>query len=179
MKRYKQGFIPHDDFRGAERQIIIIMDESMRAKIALILATVTLVVGYFKIFLRGKSKKQKFIEKAKAEGNYTTGKCVDSKRIRGNKDSSTVEYRYDSYNVKYEYSVNGIIYSKKMIFQSPGMVGVRYPYEVTVYYNPKKPQKGICKEEAGKGEQRTAGCFGTIVITILVFEVVYNLLKLV
>lgn len=46
----------------------------------------------------------------------------------------------------YEYRVNGISYKKKLIFRSQGTVSIRYPYEITIYYNPRHPSRGVCKE---------------------------------
>ena len=150
------------------------MSEELRLAIALICGLIILSIGYIKLFLKGRSRKQRFIENAKAKGNYTTGKLIDSKLRLGNDESRNESFRYDRMKVTYEYFVNGVSYKKKMVFQSPGMVAVNYPYTVTVYYNPKNPAKGICKEEA----QRNAGCLGTIVLAALTFIVIYNFLKL-
>lgn len=128
------------------------------------------VLGYIRLFFKAESSGQKFIKKAKAAGNYTTARSVSSKYRQGNRESGNDTFRYDAYTVKYEYVVDGIKYYKKIRFQSPGMVGVNYPIQVTVYYNPANPKKSVCQEEAAPN--RSLGCLGTLVIAVVVFFVV-------
>lgn len=48
----------------------------------------------------------------------------------------------DSISIKYEYLVTRVCYYKRFLFQSPEMVSMTYPYEITGYYNPKN-SKGV------------------------------------
>lgn len=155
------------------------MGEEVRSAVALIAGAVVLVVCYIKLFLKGRSFNQKFVEKAKAQGNYTTATLIDNKLRLGNDESGNANFKNDRMKCTYEYTVHGVSYKKKITFQSPGMVAVKFPYTITVYYDPKNPSKSICKEEASQGSQRTTGCLGTIVLAAITFMVVYNLLKLV
>lgn len=154
------------------------MREEIRSAIALTASVIVLVVCYIKLFLRGRSTNQKFIEKAKAQGNFTTATLVDNKLRSGNDESGNASFKNDRMKCTYEYKMNGISYKKKITFQSPGMVAVKFPYTITVYYDPENPSKSICKEEGSQGSQRTAGCLGTIALTAITFTVIYNLLKL-
>lgn len=154
------------------------MSEEIRSGIALIAGAIVLVLCFIKLFLRGRSTNQKFIEKAKAQGNFTTATLIDNKLRLGNDESGNANFKNDRMKCTYEYKINGISYKKKITFQSPGMVAVKFPYTITVYYDPKNPSKSICKEEASQGSQRTSGCLGTIALTAITFIVIYNLLKL-
>lgn len=155
------------------------MNEEMRTIIALIAGAIVLVISYIKLFLKGRSYNQKFIDRAKAKGNYTTATLVDNKLKLGNDDSGNANFKNDRMKCTYEYIVNGTTYKKKLTFQSPGMVAVKFPYTVTVYYEPNNPSKSVCKEEATQGKQRSTGCFGTIGLAALTFIIIYNLLKLI
>ena len=155
------------------------MSEEIRSTIALIAGAIVFVVCYIKLFLKGKSLRQRFIERAKEQGSFTTATLIDHKRRLGNDESGNSYFQNDRLKCTYEYKVNGITYKKKLTFQSPGTVSIKFPYEVTVYYDPKNPAKSVCKEEASQGSQRSAGCLGTIVFAIVAFELIYNLLKLI
>lgn len=154
------------------------MSEEIRSAVALITAAIVLIVCYIKLFLRGHSTNQKFVEKAKAQGNFTTATLINNRLRLGNDESGNANFKNDRMKCTYEYKINGISYKKKITFQSPGMVAVKFPYTITVYYDPKNPSKSICKEEASQGSQRTAGCLGTMALTAITFIVIYNLLKL-
>ena len=155
------------------------MSEEIRSAIALIAGALVLVVCYIKIFLKGRSFNQKFMEKAKKQGCYTTATLIDNKLRLGNDESGNASFKNDRMKCTYEYKVNGISYKKKITFQSPGMVAVKFPYTIMVYYDSNNPSKSVCKEEASQGSQRTAGCLGTIAFAAITFIVIYNLLKLV
>lgn len=150
------------------------MSEDVRLLAALAAWIVVMVICQIHHFRHGKSRKQKFIEAAKAQGNYTTATLADSKIRLGDDESNNSYYKNDRAINVYEYVLNGVKYKKKMVFQSPGMVSVRYPYTVVVYYDAKKPARGVCQEEAGKG----SGCLVTIVLAMLAFMCVYHVLKL-
>lgn len=128
------------------------MTEELLTGLALMVAG---VVAYLSrnIKLGSVANRAKFIEKAKAAGNYTIGKYVDSKRLLGNRESSNLVYRSDTLKVKYCYQVNGIEYFKNLQFQSPGKIFIDFPVDVTVYYDPKNPKKAVCPNEATKSMQ--------------------------
>lgn len=63
------------------------MSEEIRSAIALIAGALVLVVCYIKIFLKGRSFNQKFMEKAKKQGCYTTATLIDNKLRLGNDES--------------------------------------------------------------------------------------------
>lgn len=154
------------------------MSEEVRSAIALMAGAIVLVLCYVKLFLKGRSFNQKFVEKAKAQGHFATATLIDNKLRLGNDESGNANFKNDRMKCTYEYKVNGVSYKKKITFQSPGMVAVKFPYTITVYYDPNNPSKSVCKEEVSQGSQRTAGCLGTIIFAALTFIVIYNLLKL-
>lgn len=154
------------------------MSEEIRGAIALVAGAIVLVLCYVKLFLRGRSFKQKFIEKAKAKGYFTKAALIDNKIRYGVSDSDNENFKNESMKCTYEYWVNGVSYKKKLTFHSPGLVAVKYPYSITVYYDPSNPSKSVCAEEASQGAQRTIGCLGMIVFAVITFIVIYNLLKL-
>lgn len=151
------------------------MNETIRALIALLAGTVVLIVCYINVILKGKSHKQKLIEKAKATGNYTTATLIKNELLLGNDESGNANFKNDRMKCVYEYKVNGISYKKKITFQSPGMVAVKYPYSLTVYYDSNNPRKCVCPEEANS---KSIGCFGTVALVIVTIAVVFYLLKL-
>lgn len=127
------------------------------------------------LYVPGKGRKQKIIEKRKKAGNYTTGDMVSRKYRQGNRDMKDDVLRYDSYKVKYEYTVHGKKYYKEMTFQSPGMAGTDYPISVTVYYNPGNPRKSICPEESEPN--KGLGCLGTILLDVVICVLLLHFLR--
>ena len=115
-----------------------------------------------------------FIKKAEAKGHYKTATLIDSIRICGNPEAKSSYNRYDRMKCIYEYRVNGVSYKKKLIFRSQGTVSIRYPYEITIYYDPRHPSRGVCKEDV----RPTAGCLLTIIFAGITIRVIYELLNL-
>lgn len=152
------------------------MSENLKAVIAVGAGTIVLIICYIRLIFKGRSKsyKERFIERAKAEGNVAEATLVDTKLRLGNDESNNSYYKNDLMKATYQYTVRGKTYKKKLKFQSPGMVSVKYPYSVKVYYNEKNPAKGVCLEEAG-----SSGCATTMLLTVLTIIAVYGLLKLV
>lgn len=151
------------------------MSENLKMIIAVVAGIIVFVICCIKLF-KGKTSKEKFIINAKEKGNYTTATLVDNKLRLGNDESGNASFKYDRMKCTYEYQVNGISYKKRITFQSPGMVSVKFPYTITVYYNPNRPSKCICKEEV---QNKGFGCFATIVLAGLTIKIVYELLKLI
>lgn len=150
------------------------MGEETKEVIAVIAGVVVLLVGYIKLFFPERSHKYKFIKKAEAKGHYKTATLIDSIRICGNLEAKSSYSRYDRMKCIYEYRVNGVSYKKKLIFRSQGTVSIRYPYEITIYHNPRHPSRGGVKKDV----RPTAGCFLTIVFAGITIRVIYELLNL-
>jgi len=128
--------------------------------------------------LKGKSLKQRFVEKAEADGYVTEGVCIKTRRSLGTgKSGGFRAFKYDTLIVTYEYFVDGKRYLKKLKFQSPGMAFIEFPYKVAVYYSPNNPRKAVCKEEATVAHQQRNGCLLTIISTIITIKVVFEFLK--
>lgn len=155
------------------------MSEEKRTVVALIAGAVVFVICYIKLFLKGHSRKQKFIEKAEAKGHYKTATLIDSISICGNPEAKSSYCKYDRMECIYGYKVNGVSYRKKLTFRSQGTVSIRYPYVITIYYDPRHPSKGVCKEEATRGAQQAAGCCGTVIYAALTIMIIDNLLKII
>ena len=150
------------------------MSEDLKMIIAVVIGTIVLAIGYIRMCFKGKTSKEKFIETARKKGNYTTATLIDNKLRFGNDENPS--FKYERMKCTYEYQVNGISYKKRITFQSPGMVSVKFPYTITVYYNPNRPSKGLTKEEA---QNKEFSCFATIVLAVITIFVIYNLLKLI
>ena len=131
-------------------------------------------VCYFKDIKKNGNKKQRFIENAKKNNFVTTGTSVNVTKLYGDSESSDYNKRHDRVNVKYEYYVNGTRYFKYMWFLGGGGRTVDYPSSVNVYYDPKKPEKGVCAEEARLVHQMESGCLGATVIWLTINIVLIN-----
>ena len=118
-----------------------------------------LIAGYIKLFFPEHSHKNMFIKKAEAKGHYKTATLIDSICICGNPEAKSSYNRYDR---------------MKLIFRSQGTVSIRYPYEITIYYDPRHPSRGVCKEDV----RPTAGCLLTIIFAGITIKVIYELLNL-
>ena len=53
------------------------MGEEIRSNVALIVGAIVLVVCYIKLFLKGRSFNQRFVERAKAQGSFTTATLIE------------------------------------------------------------------------------------------------------
>ena len=60
----------------------------------------------------------------------------------GNDESENSNFKSDKMKCIYDYTINGISYKKTINFYSNGLVAVKYPYEIMVYYD-KKILKGL------------------------------------
>lgn len=151
--------------------------EELIVVFSLIVAGIVCRKYYVNCVKNGKSRKQKFIEKAKINGNFTSGKFVDVKIILADRDSSNPRMRSESRKVKYSYVVNGVEYFKYMTFQNVGRVSVDYPFDVTVYYNPNNPKNAVCPEEATNAIHMQNGCLVTIFIFCLITFCLFHFLR--
>lgn len=115
------------------------MSEDMKFAIALFCGFVIFVFFFIKSYLKGKSLKQRFVEKAEADGYVTEGVCIKTRRSLGTEKSGGFRaFKYDTLIVTYEYFVNRKSYYKKINYESPGSVSIDFPYKVAVYFDPKK-----------------------------------------
>lgn len=150
------------------------MTENIQFAVAAFCGLTVFGVCYYYFLLKNNSVKQSFINKAKSNGWVAEGVCVAQKTRYGTHDINDASYlSNDTLIVKYEYMVKGVKYYKKLKFQSPGMVSIKFPYKVKVYYNPKNPKKSFCQEEISD----TGGCLITIIATVGTLIVIFNLLK--
>ena len=78
------------------------MSEEIRSAIALIAGALVLAVCYIKIFLKGRSFNQKFMEKAKKQGCYTTATLIDNKLRLGNDESGNASFKNDRMKCTYD-----------------------------------------------------------------------------
>lgn len=53
----------------------------------------------------------------------------------GNDESENSKFKSDKMKSIYEYTINDISYKKTINFYSNGLVAVKYPYEIMVYYD--------------------------------------------
>ena len=134
-------------------------------------------VPFYRWSRHKKSKKTRFIEKAKKSGNCVTGEYVSSKVIPGDVNSSNPRYCNSRELVKYKYTVGGNDYYKKITFQTMGVVGTDYPNYVKVYYDPRNPRNALCPEEADPSQQIQSGCLTTILVTILAMFISFHLVR--
>lgn len=153
------------------------MKDEMIAAVALVVGVFVATTTYRKTKNK-KSKKQVFIEKAKKAGHYTVGKLEKTKVYPGILDSSNPRLRHDSVEATYQYTVNGINYYKKIMFQNQDHVGTDYPMSVTVYYDPAKPKMAICPEEAHASSEIQPGCLKTIAITAISMFATFHIIRL-
>ncbi len=92
-----------------------------------------------------KKKSDKFIEKAKANGNYVIGEEVKSQYYPSWRDDNGT-YHEESYKVIYEYIVNGKKYKKKLYYYDN-----EYPLKQNIYYKAGNPRKSIAGTEDKNG----------------------------
>ena len=149
------------------------MTEEMKTIVSVAIG-ILIAVFFNRKFYKGGTKREKFIEEAKAKGNVVRAKCVKSRRNLPVESSDNDVYRYEGRTVTYEYVINGKKYSKRLFFQSPGKVSVDYPYEISVYYSEKNPRKAYAREEMN---EKRRGCLLTLIVFIVSVAVILNLIK--
>ena len=152
------------------------MGDELIALVALIAGGFVAVSTYRRV-RHGKSRKRKFIDKAKIAGNCVIGQYESSTVLLGDVDSDNWRHRKSSLRVKYKYVVNGKSYYKKLTFQSLGRAGTDFPNEVEVYYDANNPKKAVCPEEAPSEERIQTGCLSAIAATGLTIFAVIHILR--
>lgn len=149
------------------------MNETLIGCIALPIA-LFLCIRYNKWLKYRGSKKLQFIQRAKKKGAFTEGVKVDSDFYSGIRGHERRDVRTDSLVVTYRYMVNGIPYHKKMEFQSPGLLVIKHPEKVTVYYDPANPQKAVCPEEANVTDEKQFRLVKVFLLFIVVMAICVN-----
>ena len=89
------------------------MGEEIRSNVALIVGAIVLVVCYIKLFLKGRSFNQRFVERAKAQGSFTTATLIEHKCRLGNDESGSSYFQNDRMKCTYEYKVMGRLIKRK------------------------------------------------------------------
>lgn len=150
------------------------MTDDLRITIALVCGAILFVVLFVSVFLKGKTKGNQLMNRAKADGSTTVGRAVknDYRRFTG------PEGRYRSEIVTYEYFVAGKRFEKKITFSDTG-IAINYPNQVEIFYDKGNPAKAYADVELAQNKQKQTGCYVAIVIPIVAIILIYNLLKLI
>lgn len=132
------------------------------------------------VFLHGKSRNQRFVEKAKKLGCQTKGRSIATKIQPGNAYSGAKsDDRFPKLYVTYEYWVDGKRYITELYYiWYPGELSLYSDTdEITIYYDKNRPSKCVSAGEATKQEQQKNGCVLTIFITLCTIKIVYEILE--
>jgi len=144
------------------------MSEDLKAVIAVVPGIVLFVYLYIMLFAKWKTRKEKFIEKAKAKGHVTEGRRA--KYRYASMDNKQGKFSHYIIWVKYEYVVNGKTYYKKLRFKRHRF---SFPDHVNVYYDARNPRKAVCPHEARRGR---SGYLIPLIATGLVIRTLSELL---
>lgn len=104
------------------------------------------------------SPRQRFIDKARENGCYTTASRVGISIKHGDHSSGDPAKRHDMGYCVFRYTVDGKSYEKNVAIWSKSLMGGGYPYEVTMYYDPKKPKKAYCIYDVENNTYQGCGC---------------------
>lgn len=137
-----------------------------------IVAVVSFIFCYvfFCILQKGpKSFNQRFIAKCRKENSYTQGYAVSSTFIRGDDESSSHMRRADKRKVRYEYTVDGQRFYKTFTFSDGGRAGVKYPQNITIFYNKNNPRKCAVSQGQAKVGSYLLAFFIPVALTFLTY----------
>lgn len=150
------------------------MTDDLRITIALVCGAILFIVFFVSVFLKGKTKGNRLMNRAKTNGSTTVGRAVknDYRRFTG------PEGRYRSEIVTYEYFVEGKRFEKNITFSDTGIV-INYPNQVEIFYDKGNPAKAYADVELTQNKQKQTGCYVAIVIPIVAIILIYNFLKLI
>ena len=129
------------------------MSETAQGGIIVICGLIVFIYGILRWVIWGKSRAQRFIEKAQKNGCKATGTLVKTKSVR---KSTNYEGILIEKNV-YEY-----------------VVGNR-KYDI-VYYDPKNPKKAVYAGKGSRSKQVKSGCGFTALATFCTMFLVARLL---
>lgn len=141
-------------------------------------AVVAFLVGRFVYKKRANKvvEKERFIEKAEKKGNYTQAVAVKKTFHYGDRSSNNIELRAHSMAVSYEFRIHGEVFYKTLMFQNPGKALIKYPETLMIYYDPRDPNKSICREELGYTRDPAKRVGPALGIGVLVLAGTYYLL---
>ena len=143
--------------------------ELIETVIALVLAGIVFLICFFAFHLGGKSKKERFIEKAAAAGCIAKGVAVKAEtRVADTDDHNRVTSPAATW-VTYEYMVSGKKYNLALRFEGRCLSG-GYPQDVTFYYDKRNPQKALTGTEQSRLHEKQGRWVATIILTILVYK---------
>lgn len=140
--------------------------------------SVPVAVGYYKKVMGGNSKHDRFVEKAKRNGCVTTGVCVDTEYLLGDRAAKSMEERSPAIEVKYQYQVDDVTYHKRLQFQNPGSRWIDYPDTITIYYDKNNPKRVVTPAEFSSYARKQSGCLGAVGIWFALMMIVIGVLKL-
>lgn len=128
------------------------------------------IICYIAVCVGVKTKKKRFIERAKEKRNFTTARYVKHFYVHGNGASSSSSMnRYDSVYVTYEYYVNGKRYKKKYCYSGEGKMVATYPNSFTIYYSGRNPRK-VMSEGESIDSRYTLGCFTSVIAMAIIIN---------
>lgn len=151
------------------------MSENMVLMIGGLVGAIVFLYCLVFVVIKGKSRNQKFIEKAKERGCVTTAQFKDSKVVRGD-PAERGSLGMDQYTIIYQYFVNGIEYKKVMKYVTVE-IAPHYPTEIEIYYDASNPKRSVTPSEATIADQRSHGCLITFLATLFAMGIVFNILE--
>ena len=80
------------------------MSSDFAIGVAMLVAAIIGVICFYKLVIKGTSKRQRFIANAEACGSITKGQFVDYKVSKGTEESNSSAFRDDIFIVKYTYN---------------------------------------------------------------------------
>lgn len=134
-----------------------------------VLGIVVGIICYIAVCVGVKNKKKRFIERAKANHNYTTARYVKHFYVHGDGNSSSSMNRYDRVHVTYEYYINGKRYKKKYCYSGEGKMVATYPNSFTIYYSGRNPRK-VMSEGESTDSRYTLGCFTSVIAMAIIIN---------
>lgn len=123
------------------------------------------------VYIKGKTRNQKIVEKWYAQGGVTDGFLEDGKVVRQRDLNESGRLAEDLWEIKYRYEVNEKTYYLTLCFLGD------YPGRIHVYYDPEHPEKCLAGNQATKAAQKEQGCLVTVIATVLTIGISGNLLS--
>ena len=147
------------------------MTDDLKFNVSFACGVAVFVCLFYFLVIKLRTRGNRLKEKAEKAGCVAIAKEIkdDYRRFTGS------DGKYRSEIVTYEYFVDGKSYKKKITFTDTGIV-MKYPNQVTIYYDKNNPHKSYADVELGKNVQMQTGCCTTIFTPIIVIIVIYNLL---
>ena len=154
------------------------MNDELLVALAMIPAAIAARANYVRRTKGGKTKRMKFINKAKAAGAVTVGYYTGATYQYGDMTSDDKEMQSGSYVVNYEYEVGGRKYDKVLFFRTYGVTSVDTPNSVTIYYDPSNPKKCMTEQDEEPILAVRSGCLTSMVVFAVVLFCVFHLIRM-